>query len=85
MIHPLIQLGEQIFVKGCWFLSFAKSMGKNNGKNVSDKCSQKFLDHTNLKNIQQMHLKLFQRFSSKNSRCMYLKKKDSDLLMIEDQ
>ena len=55
-----VQPRDQIFVKGCRFLSFAKNMGKNIGKNVSrglnSKCSQKLLIMPN--NLQQMQLKL---------------------------
>ena len=49
MTHYSAQLRDQIFVKGCGFLSFAKSMGRNIGKNISknlsSKYSQKLLDH----------------------------------------
>ena len=49
------------------FLSFAKNMDKNNGKNISKtlsgKYSQKLL--IMLKNLQQMHLKLLQKDSFK--------------------
>ena len=43
MMRYSIQAGDRTFVKG--FLSFAKKMGKNIGKNKSCKYSQKFLDH----------------------------------------
>ena len=36
---------DQIFVKGYGFLSFAKNMSKNVVKNLSDKYSEKLLDH----------------------------------------
>ena len=49
------------------FLSLAKNMDKNNGKNISKtlsgKYSQKLL--IMLKNLQQMHLKLLQKDSFK--------------------
>ena len=38
-------------------------MSKNNGKNLSDKCSQKLLDHA--KQSPGMHLKMFQKWNSK--------------------
>ena len=44
-----VQPRDQIFVKGCGFLSFAKNIGKNIGQNInkdlSGKYSQKLLDH----------------------------------------
>ena len=44
-----VQPRDRIFVKGYGFLSFAKNMGKKNGKNISKnlsgKYSQKLLDH----------------------------------------
>ena len=44
-----VYLRDQINVKGYEFLSFAKNMDKNFGKNIiqnlSSKCGQKFLDH----------------------------------------
>ena len=44
-----VQPRDQIFVKGCKFLSFAKNMGKNIDKNISKdlsgKYSQKLFDH----------------------------------------
>ena len=44
-----VQPRDQIFVKGCEFLSFArnksKKIGKNISKNLSSKYSQKVLDH----------------------------------------
>ena len=43
MMRYSIQAGDRTFVNG--FLSFAKKMGKNIGKNKSCKYSQKFLDH----------------------------------------
>ena len=36
---------DQIFVKCYGFLSFAKNMSKNVVKNLSDKYSEKLLDH----------------------------------------
>ena len=45
-----VQPGDQIFVKGYRFFSFAKNLGKNIGrnisKNISNRYSQKLLDHT---------------------------------------
>ena len=35
MARYSVQPRDQIFVKGYWFLSFAKNMGKNIGKNKS--------------------------------------------------
>ena len=35
MTRYSVQLRDQIFVKGCGFLSFAKNMGKNIGENLS--------------------------------------------------
>ena len=44
-----VQPTDQIFVKGCRFLSFAKNISKNIGKNISKilsgKYSQNLLDH----------------------------------------
>ena len=58
---------DRLFVEGYGFLSFAKTMGKCIGKNISkslnSKCSQKPLDM--LKNLQQMCLKLLQKESFK--------------------
>ena len=34
MIRYLVQPRDWIFVKGYWFLSFAKSKGKNIGKHI---------------------------------------------------
>ena len=45
-----VQPRYRMVVRGCGFLSFAKSMGKNTGKNISKnlsgKYSQKLLDHS---------------------------------------
>ena len=35
MTHYLVQLRDGIFVKNCGFLSFAKNVGNNFGKNIS--------------------------------------------------
>ena len=40
-----VQPSDWIFVKGYGFLSFAKKMDKNIGKNLRGKYSQKLLDH----------------------------------------
>ena len=44
-----VQHRDQIFVKSCVFLPFAKNMGKNIGKNINkhlnSKYSRKLLDH----------------------------------------
>ena len=49
MTHYSVQQRYRMFVKGYGFLSFARSMGKNIGKNVikdlSSKCRRKRLDH----------------------------------------
>ena len=49
MAQYSVQPGDQIFVKGYGFLSFAKnigkSIGKNKNKNFSGKYSQELLDH----------------------------------------
>ena len=49
MTHYSVQPGDRIFVKGYGFLSFAKSVGRNVGKDISEnlvsKYSQKLLDH----------------------------------------
>ena len=37
MMRYSVQPRDQIFVKGYGFLSFAKNMGKNIGKNLSSK------------------------------------------------
>ena len=58
-----VQPRDPIFVKGYWFLPFARNMGKNVGKNISksisSKYSQNFLNMLN--NLSQMHLKLHQK------------------------
>ena len=46
MTRSLVQNRDQIFVKGCGFLSFAKNMGKDS-ENVSGKYNQKLLDNAN--------------------------------------
>ena len=47
--HYSLQPRDRIFVKGYGFLSFAKNMARNNGKNISNslsgKYSEKLLDH----------------------------------------
>ena len=43
MTHYAIEPGDQIFVKGYGFVSFAKN--KNISKNLNSKYSQKLLDH----------------------------------------
>ena len=45
MTRYSVQPRDQIFVKGYGFFSFAKNMGKNTGKNLNYKYSQKLLDH----------------------------------------
>ena len=49
MTRYSVQPRNRIFVKGYWFLSFTKNIGKNIGttisKKVSCKDSQKLLDH----------------------------------------
>ena len=49
MMRYHVQPRDQIFVKGFGFLSFAKNRYKNTGKNISktlsNKDSQKLLDH----------------------------------------
>ena len=49
MMQYLVQLRDQVFVKGYGFLSFTKNMSKNinknKSKNLSGKYSQKVLDH----------------------------------------
>ena len=45
MTRYSVQLRDQTFVKGCWFLPFARNMSKNISKNIRSKCSQKLLDH----------------------------------------
>ena len=48
-MHYTVQPRDWIFVKGCWFLSFAKNMGKKISKNASENLSSKYthkrLDH----------------------------------------
>ena len=48
-MHYSVQPRDRIFVKRLWFLSFAKTMGKDNGiilsKKWSGKNSEKLLDH----------------------------------------
>ena len=50
MTRYLVQPRDRIFVTGYRFLSFANSMGKKTGKNITknlgNKYRQKFLDHT---------------------------------------
>ena len=47
MMQYSVQSKNQIFVKGYWFLSFAKNLGKNIGKNISKNLSSKY----SLKNL----------------------------------
>ena len=65
-----VQPRDKIFVKSCGFLSIAKTMGENIGKNISkslnNKYSQNLLIMVN--NLQQMHLKLLQEDSFKKQR-----------------
>ena len=42
MIGYLVEPRDRIFVKGYGFLSFAKNMDKNNGKNISKSLSGKY-------------------------------------------
>ena len=55
MTRYSVQPRDQIFVESYGFLSFAKNMGKNIGKNFKN-LARKFLIMFN--NLQQMHLKL---------------------------
>ena len=45
MTRYSVQLRNIIFVKGYGFLTFVKNMGKNIGKNLRGKYSQKPLNH----------------------------------------
>ena len=57
MIRYLIPRRDRIFVKGCWFLSFAKNKGKNIGKNTSKNLSTKYDQKSNMRtydNIQKI-------------------------------
>ena len=45
MRRYLIGPEDRIFLKGYGFLYFATNMSKSIGKNISDKYSQKLLDH----------------------------------------
>ena len=45
MTRYSVQPRDRIFVKGYGFFSFTKNMGKNTGKNLNYKYSQKRLDH----------------------------------------
>ena len=58
MLCYSIESRKQIFLKGNGFLSFAKTFGKNNYKNISK----------NVNNVLQMHLKLLQKSSSKQQK-----------------
>ena len=42
MMRYLVQSRDQIFAKGCGFLSFAKNIVKNIGKNISENLSRKY-------------------------------------------
>ena len=42
MMYYSVQPKNRIFVKGCGFLSFAKSMVKNVGRNISKNSSSKY-------------------------------------------
>ena len=59
MVRNSVQPRDRIFVKGYGFLSFAKNIDKNVGKNLSGKYSQNLLIMLN--NLQQMHLKLLRK------------------------
>ena len=41
----LIQTRDRLFIKDYGFLFFAKNKSKDISENLSDKCSQKCLDH----------------------------------------
>ena len=60
-----VQPRDWIFVKGYGFLSFAKNMGKDIGKNIiknlSGKNRQKLLDHTKQSATDGLSQKLFQK------------------------
>ena len=47
MTYYWIEPRRWIFEKGYQFLSFAKYIGKNINKNISDKYCQKLFDHAN--------------------------------------
>ena len=66
MTRYSVQPRNQLFAKGSGFLSFAKIMGRNIGKNVSKYSVRKFLIMLN--NLLQMQLKLLQNERSKNRR-----------------
>ena len=51
-MHYSVQPRDQTFVKSYEFLSFVKSMGKNNGKNISKNLSGKY-SHTPLDHAEQ--------------------------------
>ena len=40
MVQYSVQPRDQIFIKGYWFLSFAKNMGSNIGKNINENVKQ---------------------------------------------
>ena len=42
MMQYLVQLRDQVFVKGYGFLSFTKNMSKNINKNISKNLSGKY-------------------------------------------
>ena len=45
MIRYSTEPNNQLFVKGCGFLSFAKNMSRNTGEKLSGTYSQKRLNH----------------------------------------
>ena len=59
MMRYSVQHRDQIFAKGCGFLSFAKNIGKNISINLSSRYSQQRLNQ--LKNLPQIYLKLLQK------------------------
>ena len=65
-----IEPRDRIFLKSYVYLSFAKYMSKNIGKNISkslcEKYSQKLLSHA--KNLQQMQLKQVQKNFTKQQK-----------------
>ena len=63
MTRSLVQNRDQIFVKGCGYLSFAKNMGRNIGRDISENLSRKYIE-TRLDNAKQSAIDASKKSSS---------------------
>ena len=69
MMRYLVQSRDRIFIKGCGLLSFAKNMGKNIDKDISKHLHTAKNLLIMLRNLPQMHLKMFwNKSNAKNNK-----------------